>query len=77
MHLRNVAVGDENASEKINSMFRVAFAEDKKILEAIQEQTDHQQNQSSVHIAIDKGSIAYRRRIEELIKSETSLRASA
>ena len=77
MHLRNVAVGDENASEKIDSMFRVTFAEDKKILEAIQEQTDHQQNQNSVHIAIDKGSIAYRRRIEELIKSETPFKDSA
>ena len=54
-------------------MFRVAFAEDKKILEAIQDQTDHQQIQSPIHIAIDKGSIAYRRRIEELIKSETSI----
>ena len=64
MHLRNVAVGDETASAKINSMFRVAFAEDKKILEAIQEQTDHQLNQNPVHIAIDKGSIAYRRKIE-------------
>ena len=77
MHLRNVAVGDETASAKINSMFRVAFAEDKKILEAIEEQTDHQQNQNPVHIAIDKGSIAYRRKIEELIKSETSFKASA
>ena len=77
MHLRNVAVGDVNASAKIHSMFRVAFAEDKKILEAIQEQTDHQQNQNPVHIAIDKGSIAYRRRIEELIKSETSFNSSA
>ena len=75
MHLRNVAVGDENASAKIHSMFRVAFAEDKKILEAIQEQTDHQQN--PVHIAIDKGSIAYRRKIEELIKSETSFKPTA
>ena len=75
MHLRNVAVGDENASEKIDSMFRVTFAEDKKILEAIQEQTDHQQN--PVHITIDKGAIVYRRRIEELIKSETSFKDSA
>ena len=44
----------------------------KKILEAIQKQSDQQQNNNPVHIAIDKGSIAYRRRIEELIKSETS-----
>tara|TARA_B100001123_G_C14749725_1_gene804360 strand:- start:63 stop:221 length:159 start_codon:yes stop_codon:yes gene_type:complete len=47
----------------------------KKILEPIQEQTDHQQNQNPVHIAIDKGLIAYRWRIEELIKSETSFKA--
>ena len=77
MHLRIVALGEENASVKIHSMFRVAFAEDKKILEAIEEQTDHQQNQNPVHIAIDKGSIAYRRRIEELIKSETSFKPTA
>jgi len=77
MHLRNVAVGDEKASEKINSMFRVAFAEDKEILEAIQKQTDNQQTQKPVHIAIDKGSIAYRRKIEELIKSEKSSKASS
>ena len=75
MHLRNVAVGDEKASEKINSMFRVAFAEDKEILEAIQKQTDNQQKQNPVHIAIDKGSIAYRSKIEELIKSEKSFKA--
>ena len=76
MHLRNVAVGDRNASAKIHSMFRVTFAEDKEILEAIQEQTDDKQNQNSVHIAIDKGSIAYRRKINELIKSETSFKSS-
>ena len=75
MHLRNVAVGDRNASAKIHSMFRVTFAEDKEILEAIQEQTDDKQNQNSVHIAIDKGSIAYRRKINELIKSETSFKS--
>jgi len=57
-------------------MFRLEFAEDKKILEAIYEQTDHQQNQNPVHIAIDKGSIVYQRRIEELIKSETSFNPS-
>ena len=70
-------MGDDKASEKINSMFRVAFAEDKEILEAIQKQTDNQQEQNPVHIAIDKGSIAYRRKIEELIKSEKSFKASA
>jgi vanillate O-demethylase monooxygenase subunit len=35
MHLRNTAVGDEAASEQMDAMFRVAFAEDKAILEAV------------------------------------------
>ena len=56
-------------------MFRVAFAEDKEILEAIQKQTEKHKKQNPVHIAIDKGSIAYRRKIEELIKSEKSFKA--
>jgi len=71
MHLRNVAVGDDSVSVKIDSMFKVAFAEDKKILEAIQKQLDHQKNQNYVHIGIDKGSIIYRKKIAELIKSES------
>ncbi|CAN0490118.1 unnamed protein product, partial [Hapterophycus canaliculatus] len=37
MHLRNAAVGDEQASEQMDAMFRVAFNEDKEILEAIDE----------------------------------------
>ena len=35
MHLRNTAVGDHAASEQMDAMFRVAFAEDKEVLEAI------------------------------------------
>ena len=71
MHIRNVGVGDDFVSEKIDSMFKIAFAEDKKILEAIQNQIEIQNNKNNVHIGIDKGSIIYRKRISELIKSET------
>ncbi len=70
MHIRNVALGDELVSEKIDSMFKIAFAEDKKILEAIQNQIDTQHKKNFVHIGIDKGAIIYRKRISELIKSE-------
>ena len=70
MHIRNVAVGDEIVSEKIDAMFKIAFAEDKKILEAIQNQIDIQDNKNFVHIGIDKGAIVYRKRISDLIKLE-------
>jgi len=72
MHIRNVAVGDDSVSARIDSMFKVAFSEDKKILEAIQEQIDFNQKQNFVHIGIDKGSIAYRRKISELIDLEST-----
>tara|TARA_Y100001947_G_C10268389_1_gene273147 strand:+ start:128 stop:304 length:177 start_codon:yes stop_codon:yes gene_type:complete len=58
-------------------MISVQLGSKETILLSIQEQTDHQQNQNPVHIAIDKGSIAYRRKIEELIKSETSFKPTA
>ena len=70
MHIRNVAVGNDLVSEKIDAMFKIAFAEDKKILEAIQNQIDTQHKKNFVHIGIDKGAIIYRKRISELIKSE-------
>ena len=67
----------ENINEKKITYIKNKSYEDKEILEAIQKQTDNQQKQNPVHIAIDKGSIAYRRKIEELIKSEKSFKASA
>lgn len=71
MHIRNVALGDDFVSEKIDNMFKIAFAEDKNILEAIQNQIDIKDNKNFVHIGIDKGAIIYRKRIRELIKSES------
>ena len=52
-------------------MFKIAFAEDKKILEAIQKQMDTHQSKEFVHIGIDKGSISFRKKIKELIKLES------
>jgi len=70
MHLRNAAVGDEQASEQMDAMFRVAFNEDKEILEAIDESERSAQARKPVRLAIDKGPIVYRRRIESLIETE-------
>ena len=71
MHIRNVALGDDFVSEKIDSMFKIAFAEDKNILEAIQNQIETQQNKNYIHIGIDKGAIIYRKRIKALMILES------
>ncbi|MBX2879297.1 MAG: aromatic ring-hydroxylating dioxygenase subunit alpha [Granulosicoccus sp.] len=70
MHIRNTALDDESASEKMDAMFRVAFNEDKAILEAIDEQEALPQKRKPIRIAIDKGPTVYRRRIRELIEQE-------
>lgn len=72
MHLRNAAVGDEQASEQMDAMFRVAFSEDKEILEAIDEQERREQSRRPIRLAIDKGPLVYRRRVEAWIEGEST-----
>ena len=71
--LRNTAVGDEAASQQMDAMFKVAFAEDKAILEAIQEEENRPQNRDPVRLLIDKGSTVYRKRIQDLIEAESQM----
>lgn len=71
MHIRNAAVNDEAASAQMDAMFRIAFDEDKAILEAIQEDEIREQNSSRqprkpIRLAIDKGPTVYRKRIEAM-----------
>lgn len=72
MHLRNTAVGDEAASKKMDSLFKVAFNEDKEILEAIQQEEEKPPHRRPLRIAIDKGPMVYRKRISELVDAERS-----
>lgn len=72
MHLRNTAQGDEAASEQMDAMFRVAFAEDKEILEAVHEEEQRPQKRRPIRIAIDKGPNVYRKRIRDRIAAEAT-----
>lgn len=72
MHLRNTATGDDAASDQMDAMFRVAFEEDKEILEAVHEEEMRPQRRKPIRIAIDKGPNVYRKRIRDLIEAETT-----
>ncbi len=72
MHIRNTALNDESASEQMDAMFRVAFAEDKAILEAIEEQEKLPQKRKPIRLAIDKGPTVYRRRIRDMADQENT-----
>jgi len=70
MHLRNIAIDDEKVSQSMDAMFRVAFNEDKEILEAIQLEELKPQYHRPVRLAFDKGPNVYRSRIEKLLHAE-------
>ncbi len=70
MHLRNTATNDDAVSEKMDAMFRIAFAEDKEILEAVQEEEKRPAKHRPIRIAIDRGPMQYRRRIQDLLDKE-------
>lgn len=72
MHLRNTAVGDDIASEQMDSMLQIAFSEDKAILEAVHEQEKRPQKRRPIRIAIDKAPSVYRKRIRDLIAAEST-----
>ncbi len=73
MHLRNSALGDEDASAQMDAMFRVAFAEDKEILEAVHLSEQQPQRRKPIRIAIDKAPTVYRKRIRDRIAEESTL----
>jgi len=72
MHLRNTACGDDAASAQMDAMFRVAFDEDKAILEAIDAEERRPQRRKPIRIAIDKAPTVYRKRIRDLIEKEAT-----
>ncbi len=70
MHLRNRQTEDEGTGDQMNDLFRVAFAEDKEILEAVEEEEQKAVDVRQVRLAIDKGSNLYRLSIKRLIAAE-------
>jgi vanillate O-demethylase monooxygenase subunit len=72
MHLRRTDVGNADVSHRMDDLFRVAFQEDKTILEAIQAEENKDADGEPLRLAIDKGSFVYRKRVAELIAAEAS-----
>ena len=70
VHIRNIAIDDETLSDRMDELFKIAFAEDKAILEAIEEAENRPQKRRPIRIAIDRGPIVFRRRIQALIDAE-------
>lgn len=77
MHLRNRGTGENSVGDQMNELFRIAFDEDKVILEAIQKEELEQGKLAEVEfkplrLAIDEGPNEYRRRIRALLEAPVS-----
>lgn len=70
LHVRNFAAADAAVSEAISDQFRIAFAEDKTVLEAAQQRADQFPERRPVNIAIDAGPARLRQVIDELLAKE-------
>lgn len=66
--LRNFSPNDETVSQIFNEDVRAAFNEDKEILEAVQIGMDA--HGTKLHLAADKGSLLFRRRMSDRIAAE-------
>lgn len=72
VHVRDFGVGDDAVGESISEQFRVAFAEDKEILEAIQDEEDRHPGRPRTGLDLDASAGLFRRGVDRLLRSEAA-----
>ncbi len=70
MHVRNFSVGDTQLSERFHDDLRIAFNEDKEILEAIELKEAQYPNFKRTMIAIDAAPTRMRKQVANMIDAE-------
>ena len=75
LHVRNFASDDPSVGEAISDQFRVAFAEDKDILEAIQEEEDRHAGAPKVGLDLDASAGLFRLKVSRMLRAEAQLAA--
>lgn len=77
MHVRNTATDNHAASDKIDDLLKIAFAEDVEILEAVHAEEQRPSTRRPIRVAIDRGPMVYRKRISEMVERERTEDVSA
>jgi len=77
MHVRNIGLDDPAMGDRMNEQFRIAFDEDKLVLEAIQEREKVPMTRRPVRLAIDKGPNLMKKIISEMAAEEHAGKAAA
>lgn len=76
LHVRNFGADDEAVGEAISRQFRIAFAEDKEILEAVQAREDRHPGRMKTGLDLDASAGLFRRRIDRLLRAQARAGAS-
>ena len=77
MHVRNFALGDRDVDERLHADFRIAFDEDKTILERIERNETANPQVRRISLAIDAAPRHMRRKVERMIAAEADVQAVA
>ncbi|RZN13094.1 vanillate O-demethylase oxygenase [Bradyrhizobium genosp. SA-3] len=77
LHVRNFALDDADVDQRLHADFRIAFNEDKEILERIEEVVQARSNAKTIRLAIDAAPQRMRRIVERMVASESETRALA
>ena len=72
MHLRNFAINDKTIGERMNASFRVAYAEDTVVLEAIEKREAKPRSQPMAGLDCDKGVGLMQRVIHKRLREEAA-----
>ncbi len=72
LHVRNFGADDPAVGEGISDQFRVAFAEDKVVLEAIQCEEDRFEGGIRVGLDLDAPAALFRRKIDRRVRAEAA-----
>ena len=70
LHVRNFAPEDPSVGDGISDQFRIAFAEDKIVLEAIQHEEETQLRPPRVGLELDASAGLFRRMVSQRIRAE-------
>jgi phenylpropionate dioxygenase-like ring-hydroxylating dioxygenase large terminal subunit len=77
LHVRNFTPGEAAVGDGISDQFRIAFAEDKEILQAVQTEEERHEGRAKIGLDLDSSAGLFRLKINRLMRAEAAEAAQA
>ena len=76
LHVRNFRADDPSVGDGISEQFRIAFAEDKDVLQAVQAEETRHEGRTKIGLDLDASAGLFRLKLNRLLRAETSAQAA-